>query len=167
MASTPMSSRVLSAMLRRLPKWSAVSEAVARGARIATGGKRLPIGMNFFARTVVTDANSAMQLAQEETFGPVAALFRFQNEEEAIRLANATEAGLAGYVCTNDLSRAWRLAEALEFGIVGVNTGIVSTALAPFGGIKQSGLGREGSRYGLEEFMEKKYVCLGGISSAS
>jgi len=109
---------------------------------------------------VLADLDAAMLVAQEETFGPVAPLFRFSTEAEAIALANATEYGLAAYFYTRDLARAWRVSEALEYGMVGVNSGLVSTAIAPFGGVKQSGLGREGSRYGIDEYLEIKYVCL-------
>jgi succinate-semialdehyde dehydrogenase / glutarate-semialdehyde dehydrogenase len=140
-----------------------VDDAVAKGAEIAAGGHAHPLGRHFFEPTVLLHTTPAMLLAAEETFGPVAALFRFGSEREAVELANATESGLAGYVCTRDLGRAWRMAEALQFGVIGVNTGTVSTAVAPFGGIKQSGLGREGSRYGIDEFVEKKYVCLSGL----
>jgi succinate-semialdehyde dehydrogenase / glutarate-semialdehyde dehydrogenase len=140
-----------------------IADAVAHGAQVLIGGQRLALGPNYFAPTVLANATRAMALANEETFGPVAPLFRFRDEREVCALANDTEAGLAGYVCTADLSRAWRVAEALQFGVVGVNTGVVSTAVAPFGGMKQSGLGREGSRFGLEEYLEKKYVCFGRL----
>ncbi|HET6757058.1 MAG TPA: aldehyde dehydrogenase family protein, partial [Burkholderiales bacterium] len=128
-----------------------------------TGGKRHSLGGTFFEPTVLKDATSDMKLAREETFGPVAPLFRFESEEEAVCLANDTEFGLASYFYSRDIGRVWRVAEALECGIVGVNTGIISNEVGPFGGMKQSGLGREGSKYGIEEFLEVKYVCLGGI----
>src|SRR5690606_9709080 len=140
-----------------------VADAVAKGARVARGGRRHALGGTFYEPTVLLDAAPGMRLAEEETFGPVAALFRFSAEDEAVALANATEVGLAGYFYTRDLARAWRVAEALECGIVGINTGLVSTEVAPFGGIKQSGIGREGSKYGLDDYTELKYVCLGGM----
>jgi succinate-semialdehyde dehydrogenase/glutarate-semialdehyde dehydrogenase len=140
-----------------------IADAVAQGARIAIGGTRHALGGTFFSPTVLLGANAQMQLAREETFGPVAALFRFETEAEAIALANATEFGLAGYFYTADLARSWRVAEALECGIVGINTGLISTEVAPFGGVKQSGCGREGSKYGLNDYTELKYVCVGGV----
>jgi succinate-semialdehyde dehydrogenase/glutarate-semialdehyde dehydrogenase len=141
-----------------------VSDAVARGARIATGGQRHALGGTFYTPTVLLDVDPRMRIASEETFGPVAPLFRFASEEEVIALANAGEAGLAGYFYSRDLARVWRVMEALECGIVGVNTGLISTEVAPFGGVKQSGMGREGSKYGLQDYTELKYVCLGGIA---
>jgi succinate-semialdehyde dehydrogenase/glutarate-semialdehyde dehydrogenase len=140
-----------------------IADALEKGAKLLCGGKSHPIGGNFFEPTVLSEANPSMLLAVEETFGPVAPLFRFHSEGEAVALANATEFGLAAYFYGRDLGRVWRVAEGLECGIVGVNTGIISTEQAPFGGVKQSGIGREGSRYGLEEYVEIKYVCLGGI----
>ena len=140
-----------------------IADALEKGAKLLCGGKSHPIGGNFFEPTVLSEANPSMLLAVEETFGPVAPLFRFHSEGEALALANATEFGLAAYFYGRDLGRVWRVAEGLECGIVGVNTGIISTEQAPFGGVKQSGIGREGSRYGLEEYVEIKYVCLGGI----
>ena len=140
-----------------------VADATAKGARIATGGKRHALGGTFYEPTVLLDVDSAMLVAREETFGPVAPLFRFGTEDEAIAMANATEFGLAGYFYTRDLARSWRVSEALECGIVGVNTGLISTEVAPFGGVKQSGTGREGSKYGLNDYTELKYVCVGGI----
>jgi succinate-semialdehyde dehydrogenase/glutarate-semialdehyde dehydrogenase len=134
-----------------------VADALAKGGTVALGGKRHDLGGQFFETTVVT---GAMAIATEETFGPVAALFRFKTEEEVIAQANATEYGLASYFYARDLSRVWRVAEALEYGMVGINTGLISTAEAPFGGVKSSGLGREGSHYGIEEFVELKYLCL-------
>ena len=141
-----------------------IADAVAQGARIACGGKRHPLGGTFFEPTILTGATASMRVAREETFGPVAPLFRFHDEAEAIRLANDTEAGLAAYFYTRDLARSWRVQEALEYGIVGVNTGLISTEVAPFGGVKESGLGREGSRHGIDEYSELKYVCVGGIT---
>jgi succinate-semialdehyde dehydrogenase/glutarate-semialdehyde dehydrogenase len=137
-----------------------VADAVAKGARVLTGGRRHSRGGTFFEPTVLADVTPAMRCAREETFGPVAPLFRFRDEAEAIALANATEFGLAGYFYARDVSRVWRVAEALEYGIVGVNTGIISNEVAPFGGVKQSGIGREGSRYGIDDYLEIKYVCL-------
>ena len=137
-----------------------IADALAKGASLLTGGTRHALGGTFFQPTVLADLAPGMLVAREETFGPVAPLFRFSTEAEAIDLANATEFGLAAYFFTRDLARAWRVSEALEYGMVGVNSGLVSTAIAPFGGIKQSGLGREGSRYGIAEYLEIKYVCV-------
>ena len=140
-----------------------VADALSKGARLVTGGRRHERGGRFFEPTVLADVTSAMRVAQEETFGPVAPLFRFRTEDEAVALANDTPFGLASYFYGRDVGRIWRVAEALESGMVGVNTGIISTEGAPFGGVKESGLGREGSKYGIEEFLEIKYICLGGI----
>jgi succinate-semialdehyde dehydrogenase/glutarate-semialdehyde dehydrogenase len=137
-----------------------VADAVAKGARVLTGGQRHERGGTFYRPTVLADVTAGMRCAREEIFGPVAPLFRFKTEADAIALANATEYGLAGYFYARDLGRVWRVAEALEYGIVGVNTGIISNEVAPFGGVKQSGIGREGSRYGIEDYLEIKYVCL-------
>jgi succinate-semialdehyde dehydrogenase/glutarate-semialdehyde dehydrogenase len=137
-----------------------IADALGRGARLLTGGHRHALGGTFFEPTVLAGVSAEMRIAREETFGPVAPLFRFDTEAEAITLANATEFGLAAYFYTRDLARAWRLSEALEYGIVGVNTGIISTAVAPFGGVKQSGIGREGGHQGIEEYLETKYVCI-------
>jgi len=144
-----------------------VADAVSRGARVVLGGKRHALGGTFFEPTVIADATPEMLFAREETFGPVAPLFRFETEAEAIRMANDTELGLAAYFYTRDLSRSFRVAEALEYGMVGLNTGLISTAVAPFGGIKESGFGREGSRYGILEYTEMKYVCAGIQADAS
>ncbi len=141
-----------------------VADALAKGAEAIAGGKRHALGHTFFEPTVLINANAGMRLAAEETFGPVAPLFRFKEEEEAIRFANSTPYGLAAYFYSRDVSRVWRVTERLEFGIVGVNEGIVATEVAPFGGVKESGLGREGSRHGIEEFLEMKYMYLGGLS---
>ena len=138
-----------------------LADAVGKGGAIITGGRRAARGGLFYEPTVVRDATDAMQIASEETFGPVAPLFAFETEDEVITRANASEFGLAGYFYSRDLSRVWRIAEALECGIVGVNTGLVSTEVAPFGGVKQSGMGREGSKYGLDDYLEMKYLCLG------
>ena len=140
-----------------------VTDAVAKGAKVALGGKRHALGGTFYEPTVLTYVTPDMKVAGEETFGPVAPLFRFETEEEAIRMANDTEFGLAAYFYTRDLARSWRVSEALEYGIVGLNTGLISTEVAPFGGVKESGMGREGSKYGLMDFTEIKYVCVGGV----
>jgi succinate-semialdehyde dehydrogenase/glutarate-semialdehyde dehydrogenase len=141
-----------------------IADAVAKGGQIAHGGKRHALGGTFFQPTVVTNVTSDMLMAREETFGPVAPLFRFETESQAIRMANDTEFGLASYFYTRDLARSWRVSEALEYGIVGLNTGLISTEVAPFGGVKESGIGREGSRYGILDYTELKYVCVGGIT---
>ncbi|HEY5289241.1 MAG TPA: NAD-dependent succinate-semialdehyde dehydrogenase, partial [Caulobacteraceae bacterium] len=138
-----------------------LADAVAKGARLLTGGHRHALGRTWFEPTVVTEVTPAMDMFNEEIFGPVASLTRFEDEPEAVRLANDTPYGLAAYFYARDLSRVFRVAEALEYGMVGVNEGLISTEVAPFGGIKQSGLGREGSMYGLEEYLEPKYVLLG------
>ncbi len=138
-----------------------ITDALAKGARLLLGGRRHARGGNFFQPTVLVEVTPAMAVTREETFGPVAPLFRFGTEAEAIRLANDTPFGLASYFYTRDLARSWRVAEALEYGIVGINTGLVSNPVAPVGGVKESGLGREGSRYGIEEFLEMKYLCIG------
>jgi succinate-semialdehyde dehydrogenase/glutarate-semialdehyde dehydrogenase len=142
-----------------------IADAVAKGATIVTGGHRHALGRTFFEPTVMTGVTPAMEIAQEEIFGPVATLFRFKDEAEAIALANDTPFGLAAYFYARDIGRVWRVAEALEYGIVGINEGIISTEVAPFGGIKQSGLGREGSKYGIEDFLEIKYLAMGGIGA--
>jgi len=140
-----------------------VADAVEKGAKVLTGGKRHSLGRTFYEPTILTDVTSDMRLANEETFGPVAPLFRFEREEDAIATANDTPSGLAAYFYTNDLGRAWRVSEGLEFGMVGVNEGVISTELAPFGGVKESGLGREGSHHGIEEFVEMKYIMMSGL----
>ena len=140
-----------------------IADAVAKGARIALGGARHELGGSFFQPTILCDVTPQMLVAKEETFGPVAPIFRFTTDAEAIQMANDTEFGLASYFYTRDISRVWRVAEALEYGMVGINTGLVSTEVAPFGGVKESGIGREGSKYGIEEFIEVKYLCIGGI----
>ncbi len=142
-----------------------IADAVAHGARVVLGGKRHALGGQFFEPTVITGVTPQMRIAREETFGPVAPLLRFATEAEAIRMANDTEFGLAAYFYTRDLARAWRVQEALEYGLVGVNTGLVSTEVAPFGGMKESGIGREGGREGLLEYTEIKYVCVGGLGA--
>ena len=145
---------------------SHVRDAVSKGATVLRGGRRTSEAGRFFEPTVLTDVTPEMAVAREETFGPVAPLFRFDTEVEAIELANRTEFGLAAYFYGRDIGRVWRVAEALEYGIVGINTGVISTEVAPFGGMKESGIGREGSKYGIEEFLEVKYLCFGGIDSA-
>ena len=144
---------------------SHLADALGQGAKVLTGGKRHALGGTFFQPTVVANVTSSMLFAVEETFGPVAPVFRFQTEEEVIRLANATQYGLAAYFFARDVGRVFRVAEALEYGMVGINSGVISTEVAPFGGVKESGLGREGSRHGVEEFVEMKYLMLGGLNS--
>ncbi|MCB1927374.1 MAG: NAD-dependent succinate-semialdehyde dehydrogenase [Rhodocyclaceae bacterium] len=140
-----------------------VDDARALGARLLTGGRRHALGGRFFEPTVLVDVTAGMRIAREETFGPVAPLFRFETEDEAVQMANATEYGLAAYFFSRDVGRIFRVGEELEFGMIGINTGVMSNELAPFGGVKQSGIGREGSRYGIDEYLEMKYLCLGGI----
>jgi succinate-semialdehyde dehydrogenase/glutarate-semialdehyde dehydrogenase len=144
---------------------SLLEDAKSKGGKVAAGGKRHALGKTFFEPTIVTDVTTDMTIAREEIFGPVATLFRFKDEAQAIKMANDTEYGLAAYFYTRDVGRTFRVAEALEYGIVGINEGIISTEMAPFGGIKESGIGREGSKYGIEDFLEIKYVLLGGIGS--
>ena len=140
-----------------------IADAVKKGAKVVAGGKRHALGGSFFEPTILVDVTTDMKVTREETFGPVAPLFRFKTEEEAVKLANDTEFGLAAYFYARDLGRVWRVAEAIESGIVGINTGIISTEVAPFGGVKESGIGREGSKYGIEDYLEVKYMCMGGI----
>ena len=140
-----------------------LDDALEKGAQLVCGGKRHALGGTFFEPTILTDVTPAMRVAREEIFGPVAPLFRFHTEEEAVRMANDTEFGLAAYFYARDIARVWRVAEGLEYGIVGINEGIISTEVAPFGGVKESGIGREGSKYGIEDFVEIKYLCMGGI----
>jgi succinate-semialdehyde dehydrogenase/glutarate-semialdehyde dehydrogenase len=140
-----------------------IADALSKGARLVTGGHRHELGHGFFQPTVLADVTAKMLVAREETFGPLAPLFRFKTEEEVIALVNDTEFGLASYFYSRDIGRVWRVAEAIETGMVGVNTGLISTEVAPFGGVKQSGLGREGSRYGMDEYLVVKYICMGGI----
>jgi len=138
-----------------------IADAVAKGGRIALGGKRHALGGTFFEPTIVTHVTPDMLVAREETFGPIAPIFSFRDEQDAIRMANDTEFGLASYFYTRDLGRTWRVSEGLEYGIVGVNTGLISTEVAPFGGVKESGFGREGSKYGILDYTELKYLCIG------
>ena len=142
-----------------------IADATGKGARIVVGGARHELGGTYFQPTVLADVTTDMAVAREETFGPVAPLFRFQTEEEAVAMANDTEFGLAAYFYSRDLGRVWRVSEAMEYGMVGINTGLISTEVAPFGGMKESGIGREGSYYGIDEFTEVKYLCMGGIDS--
>jgi succinate-semialdehyde dehydrogenase/glutarate-semialdehyde dehydrogenase len=141
-----------------------VADALKKGAKVALGGKRHELGGTFFEPTILTGVTPEMLVAREETFGPVAPLFKFKSEAEAIAMANDTEFGLAAYFYTRDLARSWRVSEAIEYGIVGLNTGIISTEVAPFGGVKESGTGREGSKYGILDYTEMKYICVGGVS---
>jgi succinate-semialdehyde dehydrogenase/glutarate-semialdehyde dehydrogenase len=141
-----------------------IADAVRKGASVALGGKRHALGGTFFEPTILTGVTSEMLIAREETFGPIAPLFKFHSEAEAIAMANDTEFGLAAYLYTRDLARSWRVSEAIEYGIVGLNTGIISTEVAPFGGVKESGTGREGSKYGIFDYTELKYICVGGVS---
>lgn len=138
-----------------------VGDALEKGARVVTGGKRHALGGLFFEPTILANVDARMKVTREETFGPLAPLFRFRDEDEAIRMANDTEFGLASYFYARDIGRVWRVSEALEYGIVGINTGLISTAVAPFGGVKESGLGREGSNYGIDDYLEIKYLCMG------
>jgi len=140
-----------------------VADIIAKGGKIVTGGKPHALGQTFFEPTVALNATQDMLVAKEETFGPLAPLFRFHKDEEVVAFANDTEFGLASYFYTRDIGRVWRVAEGLEYGMVGINTGIISNEMAPFGGVKQSGLGREGSRYGLDDYLVTKYLCIGGI----
>jgi succinate-semialdehyde dehydrogenase / glutarate-semialdehyde dehydrogenase len=142
-----------------------IEDALSKGGRVILGGKRHVLGQTFFEPTVLADATPEMKVAKEETFGPLAPLFRFHTDEQAIEMANDTEFGLASYFYSRDIGRIWRAAERLECGMVGINTGLISNEVAPFGGVKQSGLGREGSHYGIEEFLEIKYLCFGGLDS--
>ena len=143
---------------------SHIADAVGKGARVVIGGKRHAAGGTFFEPTIMVDVTTDMAVTREETFGPIAPLFRFKTEEEAIQMANDTEFGLASYFYSRDIGRVWRVSENLEYGIVGANTGVISTEVAPFGGVKESGLGREGSKYGIEDFLELKYICMGDVS---
>lgn len=142
-----------------------VKDATSKGASVLTGGKRHSLGRTFYEPTVLSNVNSDMLAAKEEMFGPVAPLWRFKTEEEAIKIANDTNAGLAAYVYTKSIPRSWRVTEALEYGLIGVNEGLISTEVAPFGGVKQSGLGREGSKYGIDDYVELKYVCMGNLNA--
>jgi succinate-semialdehyde dehydrogenase / glutarate-semialdehyde dehydrogenase len=140
-----------------------IEDALQKGAKVAVGGHRHALGGSFFEPTILTGVTTDMVITREETFGPVAPLYRFKTDEEAVTMANDTEFGLAAYFYTRDIGRIWRVAEGLEYGIVGINEGIISTEIAPFGGMKESGIGREGSKYGIEDYLEVKYLCMGGI----
>ncbi len=142
-----------------------ISDAIDKGAKILVGGKRHALGKTFFEPTLLANVTTDMKVTYEETFGPVAPLFSFKTEVEAIQMANDTEYGLAAYFFTRDIGRSWRVSEALEYGMVGVNSGLISTEVAPFGGVKESGLGREGSKFGLDEYLETKYICMAGVTS--
>jgi len=140
-----------------------VADALAKGAKLETGGKAHALGGLFYEPTVLSHVSADMKVMREETFGPVAAVVKFRSEEEVIAAANDTDFGLASYFYSRDIGRVWRVAEKLEYGMVGINTGIISNEVAPFGGVKQSGLGREGSKYGIDEYLEIKYLCMGGL----
>jgi succinate-semialdehyde dehydrogenase/glutarate-semialdehyde dehydrogenase len=140
-----------------------VKDATSKGAKIETGGKKSTVGDNFFEPTILTDVDTSMNVHSTEIFGPVAPVFKFETEQEVIDMANDTPYGLAAYFYGKDNALIWRVAEALEYGMVGINTGLISTTLAPFGGVKESGFGREGSKYGIDEYLELKYMCLGDI----
>jgi len=140
-----------------------LADATGKGATVLTGGRRHARGGTFFEPTVLSGATQAMTVAREETFGPLAPIFRFEREEEAVAWANDTEFGLAAYFYTRDLARAFRVNDALRYGMVGINEGLITTEVAPFGGVKESGVGREGSRYGLDDYLDMKYTCLGGL----
>ena len=143
-----------------------VNDAISKGGRVVAGGKRHALGKSFFEPTVVSGATKEMLAFREETFGPFAPVFKFKTEAEAIEMANDTEFGLAAYFYGQNIGRIWRVAEALEYGMIGINEGLISTEVAPFGGVKESGLGREGSKHGIEDYLEIKYLCMGGIKAA-
>ncbi|KAF7089156.1 hypothetical protein CFC21_092184 [Triticum aestivum] len=159
--STSQGPLINEAAVQKVEKF--VGDATSKGANIMLGGKRHSLGMSFYEPTVVGNVSNDMLLFSEEVFGPVAPLIPFKTEEEAIHLANDTNAGLAAYMFTKNIARSWRVSEALEYGLVGVNEGLISTEVAPFGGVKQSGLGREGSKYGMDDYLEIKYVCMGNL----
>jgi succinate-semialdehyde dehydrogenase/glutarate-semialdehyde dehydrogenase len=140
-----------------------IADATAKGAKVLLGGKRHPLGRSFFEPTIITHVDKSMLVAREETFGPLAPLFKFSTEDDVVAMANATEFGLASYFYARDLGRVWRVAERLEYGMVGINTGLISNEVAPFGGVKQSGIGREGSHYGVEDYLVVKYMCMAGL----
>ena len=142
-----------------------VADAIEKGATVVLGGKRHALGGCFYEPTILTNATAEMAFASEEIFGPVAPVYRFSTEAEAIAMANDTKYGLAAYFYARDMGRVWRVSEDLEYGIVGINEGIISTEVAPFGGVKESGIGREGSKYGIEDYLEIKYLCIGGVTS--
>jgi succinate-semialdehyde dehydrogenase/glutarate-semialdehyde dehydrogenase len=140
-----------------------IADALAKGAQVVAGGKRHKLGGTFFEPTVMTGVTPDMSVAREETFGPLSPVFKFATEQEAVKMANDTEFGLASYFYTADLGRAFRVAEALKYGMVGINEGLITTEVAPFGGVKESGMGKEGSKYGIEDYLDVKYVCVGGL----
>ena len=140
-----------------------IRDALGKGAKLISGGKRHRLGHSFFEPKVLTEVTQSMQVAREETFGPLAPICRFESDDEVISMANDTEFGLAAYFYSRDLGKVWRVAEALEYGMVGINTGLISNEVAPFGGVKQSGIGREGSHYGIDEYLVIRYMCVGGI----
>ena len=140
-----------------------IADATRKGGKVMTGGKRHALGGTFFEPTVIRDATQDMAVARDETFGPLSPLFRFDKEEDGVRMANDTEFGLACYFYTRDLARTFRVSQALKYGLVGVNEGLITTEVAPFGGVKESGMGREGSKYGVEDYLDVKYVCVGGL----
>ena len=142
---------------------SAIADAVSKGGKVAAGGKRHALGGTFFEPTVIADADTQMRFAREEIFGPLSPVFRFDTEEQAIQLANDTEFGLACYFYTQDLGRTYRVMEGLKYGLIGVNEGIITTVEAPFGGLKESGIGKEGGHQGIEDYLDTKYVCIGGL----
>uniref|UniRef100_A0A0D3F1D6 Succinate-semialdehyde dehydrogenase, mitochondrial n=1 Tax=Oryza barthii TaxID=65489 RepID=A0A0D3F1D6_9ORYZ len=160
--STSQGPLINEAAVQKVEKF--INDATSKGANIMLGGKRHSLGMSFYEPTVVGNVSNDMLLFREEVFGPVAPLVPFKTEEDAIRMANDTNAGLAAYIFTKSIPRSWRVSEALEYGLVGVNEGIISTEVAPFGGVKQSGLGREGSKYGMDEYLELKYICMGNLN---
>jgi succinate-semialdehyde dehydrogenase/glutarate-semialdehyde dehydrogenase len=141
-----------------------IADATAKGAKIVAGGKRHALGGSFFEPTVLTGVTPSMMVARDETFGPLSPVFKFETEEEAVAMANDTEFGLASYFYTRDLGRAFRVAEALKYGMVGINEGLITTEVAPFGGVKESGMGKEGSKYGCDDYLDVKYVCVGGLN---
>jgi succinate-semialdehyde dehydrogenase/glutarate-semialdehyde dehydrogenase len=140
-----------------------VADALQRGATLLAGGRAHALGPGFYEPTVLANVSADMKIMREETFGPVAAVMKFESEDEVVAMANDTDFGLAGYFYTRDIGRVWRIAERLEYGMLGINTGLISNEVAPFGGVKQSGLGREGSKYGIDEYLEMKYLCIGGV----
>jgi succinate-semialdehyde dehydrogenase/glutarate-semialdehyde dehydrogenase len=140
-----------------------IADALAKGGKLVAGGKRHALGGSFFEPTIITGVTQAMKVAKEETFGPLAPLFKFDTEADVVAMANDTEFGLASYFYSRDIGRVWRVAEQLEYGMIGINTGIISNEAAPFGGVKQSGLGREGSHYGMDDYLEIKYLLVGGL----
>ena len=144
--------------------YTLVKQAIKQGAKVKLGGKKSSLGECYFEPTILTDLNTEMNIFKEEIFGPVAPIFKFESEQDAITMANNTEFGLASYIFTNNIARAWRLAKNIEYGMVGINETAIGSEMIPFGGMKESGNGREGSKYGLEDYTEMKYICLGGLA---